>query len=523
MRSRARRALGVGLCSLAALFTAIGASATAAIASPARGGTVVIGSLTAQTLDPGALGYTPGQFGIDAAIYSTLFLPGSTKDPVLPGLATSYQYSKNLETLTINLRHGVSFQDGTPFNAQAVEWNLTRAGDLSTAASQNFVEVSSVTTKGKYQVIMHFKQPDALMIYVLSQTGATFMESPTAYASEGAVQFGITPVGAGPFKVQSDEPLQQLVLARWPGYWDARHVYLDELEYENVGTNQSVVLDDMESNEVQSYTILGVTAVPTVLQQAVSTPNIVETKGAKDLLLYLPMNTERAPFNNIQAREALEYCTDRTAIADSVEGGFSQPAPIYSGPGELYYPKGGPQAAMAKQPFPYDPSKGTQLVSSVGGMTFSVLAAAGQAVVIATALQQEWEACGMHVTVQPYTGNTQLALYESGSFQLAINQNGGYTNPGLVCSLLIPVAGTQSAYFYDSATMTKLCNATDYTTNPTALQGIWDRWYATAENLAVDIPLTSSENIYFDSKCLKGEFGILAGVDFNSAYYTCTP
>ena len=92
------------------------------------------------------------------AIYGQLFELGP-KGKIIPDLATGYKFSNGGKTITITLRQGVKFTDGTPFNADAVVWNLKR--DLkSSCTCKPTWPVTSVTATGPSTVQINLSAPD---------------------------------------------------------------------------------------------------------------------------------------------------------------------------------------------------------------------------------------------------------------------------------------------------------------------------------------------------------------------------
>ncbi|MBO0713927.1 MAG: hypothetical protein J2P59_04155, partial [Acidimicrobiales bacterium] len=192
---RSARALVV----VGAVVLALGASAFGGVSgkaqaaslgsqAPHKGGTMTVlensgGIGNWPSLDPGldpqAAAEDDAYF---QAIYGDLFQLNG-KSQIVPDLATSYAFSNGGKTVTINLRHGVSFTDGTPFNAAAVQYNIQR--DLNPAnacACIPFFPVSSVTTSGNYTVVLNLSRPFSPIISSFPEEPPNWIESPTAIA-----------------------------------------------------------------------------------------------------------------------------------------------------------------------------------------------------------------------------------------------------------------------------------------------------------------------------------------------------
>jgi peptide/nickel transport system substrate-binding protein len=501
--------------------------AAVAKATPKHGGVVTISSNGASSLDPiSPLWPTGSSYGFQ--IYGSLFDPTGTSGATLaPDLATGYKYSDGYKTLTVTLRKGVQFQDHTAFNAAAVAFNINRDASTVSNVSQYFTSLASVATPNKYTVVIHLNQPDTNMVYVLGDTNAAYIASPTAVQSEGA-NFGLKPIGAGPFEITNNNPLVEQDLAAWPGYFDSKQRYLAGLKYLNVGTDSNVIYNDLATNAIQSWTAIGVSAAPNVLAEAAGNSSLHLTRGADLVYTFLPINTNKAPFNNPLAREAVAYCTDRGSIAKDVQGGWANPTPIFAGTSEQYYPTQGGGSVSAKlaaanklEPYQYSVAKGTALVSQIGGLSFTFNTTGGQTEVVATALEQEWAQCGIKASINLLTGSQPFADYATGNYQISTQINGGIFDPAIYVPLYSVPTAADDKFGFNSPTVTNLLDATNLASNPTALQGIWSRVWGTEDKLAVNIPVISGPNLYFTNKCLKNVGFIEAGQIFRSAYFAC--
>src|SRR5580658_5167200 len=123
-----------------------GSPQVSASTKPTVGGSITIGGYSVTSLDPFNIGYTAGNDGnaVGQTVYGSLFLsPSKTGGQPVPNLATGYSYNKAATKLTINLRHGLRFQDGSALDAAAVVWNMQRADQPTTGVYSDFNGVSS--------------------------------------------------------------------------------------------------------------------------------------------------------------------------------------------------------------------------------------------------------------------------------------------------------------------------------------------------------------------------------------------
>lgn len=219
-RARTALRLGAGVAAAAMTLTACGGGSSTSGASAAGSGnsTITIGT----TFPPGTLDPTVGTQGSDLGyldfVFDTLIKQNPQTGALEPMLATSWKYmgTDNLE-LAVFLRHGVTFQDGTPFNAAAVVSYSTafiKAGDIANLLQY----VTNVTAVGNDEVIYHLSQQNAELPYGLTGR-AGMIPSPTAVAKEGK-SFATDPVGAGPFKFVSETQGASYNFTSFPGYWN---------------------------------------------------------------------------------------------------------------------------------------------------------------------------------------------------------------------------------------------------------------------------------------------------------------
>lgn len=155
---------------------------------------------------------------------------------VIPGLATDWQVDEEDTTRWVfTLREGVTFHDGSPFNAEAVVWNVQKVLDEEAEhydASQVGVTASRMPTLrsaeaiDEYTVALHTSEPDSFLPINLTNL---FMASPvhwqakfeeTGDAESAWAAFAADPSGSGPFRVTSFTPRERLELAPNEDYWD---------------------------------------------------------------------------------------------------------------------------------------------------------------------------------------------------------------------------------------------------------------------------------------------------------------
>lgn len=149
---------------------------------------------------------------------------------IVPQLATEWNWSADGKELTMKLREGVKFHDGTPFNAEAVVYDIERAMTLPESRRKSELKsVDKVEATGEYEVKFTLKNPDVTLLASLSDR-AGMMVSPTAAREMGA-NFGNKPVCSGPFKFVERVQQSRIVLEKFEDYWNKDNIFIDKVTY----------------------------------------------------------------------------------------------------------------------------------------------------------------------------------------------------------------------------------------------------------------------------------------------------
>ncbi|MHB1911492.1 MAG: ABC transporter substrate-binding protein, partial [Acidimicrobiales bacterium] len=372
--------------------TAASKSNSSSPGSPKRGGSLTI-ALEANwaAIDP-LKGTALDDGSVFSAVYDSLFSLNS-KGTAEPDLATSYAVSNGGLTYTIQLRHGVEFQDGTPFNAAAAVVNLDRVLNPANACAcrSSLAPIQSVAADGSYAITVQLKEPYAPLPTVLASFPG-MMASPAAIQKYGA-QLGFHPVGTGPFMFKSMVMNSSVHFVRWDHYWKSGEPYLDSLTFLAGSTSPS------EYAAVREGTIQVDNLVATQeYLQAVKNPSVHVVVTPAWGTTFIMMATNHPPFNNRLARLAVSYATDQAALQKAFGiPGLSLPTESPLPPASWAYPgKNVPGYAG------YDLAKAKALVKQLGGLTFSLSVAQTADMSLYDALQAEWKAAGMNVSIVSY-------------------------------------------------------------------------------------------------------------------------
>ena len=234
-----------------------------------------------------------------------------------PGLAKTWKFT-DLKTLVLDLVDGVKFHDGTPFNAEAVKFNLERyKNDPRSNVKSDLGTVDKVEVTGPSQVTIRLNKPNVGLPTILTNR-VGLMVSPTSIQEKGP-NVDRNPVGTGPFKFVSWQDNDSFVLTRNENYWRPGLPYLD-------GINMRII---SELNTVARTVIAGETDVALNLQPqqkvvADRSPNVV-TKVFPSLVPYGAfINYSRPPLDDMRIRQALNYAINRDEINKVAALGLGQ-------------------------------------------------------------------------------------------------------------------------------------------------------------------------------------------------------
>jgi peptide/nickel transport system substrate-binding protein len=396
------------------------------------------------------------------AVYGELFeLTAGGKET--GDLATGYSFANGGKTVDITLRQGVKFSDGTPFNAAAVVWNWDRDLAGTCSCKPVFIGKPVITATGPYSVSIALSYVDAPFINALQGDIFNWIASPTAVKKLGEKAFALKPVGAGPFTVVSDVPSSLLVLKRNPNYWQKGLPYLNSLTFKPVASDEAA-LTAMESNAGQAYEGMSTTALVSAFKAKFQTTAEPSTSPYD-----IQLNTKIAPFNNIKAREAIYYATDAALLDKSLFGDTYPVGESFTAPAGLFYEQTVPGYIT------YDLAKAKALVKSLGGLSFTLgTISVPTATELNEAIQTEWTAAGMKVTLASWDLTGLIAQFEGGKWQSMLQTAGAY-DPGTGVGVGFRFESTSPFTGVFSTTLDGILNAAAGTTNNTQRNSLYDQ------------------------------------------------
>jgi peptide/nickel transport system substrate-binding protein len=292
-------------------------------------------------------------------IYSSRLLDVSNAGEMGPNLAERWEQTDEL-TVTLNLRRDIQFNDGTPFNAEAVKYTVERGQSAQLAAPPRatLVQIRQVEMPDSHTVVLRLGERNAAFLELMAgQAGRVI--SPTAHQQMGDDRFNRQPISAGPYTVREIVPDGESVFLRnenWP-MTDAaggRLPYFDRVRVKVIPEDAASIAA-LRTGEID-------------MDYVVEMPNIPQIRGQRGLAVETLDNarftvaeylTNGAPTNNLALRKALNHAMDRNESNQVLAAGLGQPA---RGPlTELSWAHD-PNAPY----YEYDPAKVRQYLAEAG-------------------------------------------------------------------------------------------------------------------------------------------------------------
>lgn len=352
---------------------------------------VVMQSADAKTLDP-TMNRETSTFNVLLNIFDGLLF----KNPdgsYSPALATSWK-AVNPTTWRLELRHGVTFQNGEPFDANAVKFTIDRILDptVKSPIARGFSFISSVDVVDPYTIVIHTKTPQPLAEEYFAEL---LIVPPTYFQKVGAEAFAKAPIGTGPYEVVSWKRDDALTLKANPNYWRGpaaiKNVVFKPVpealtRFSSLSAGQADLITQVPPSLVSSIRSAPGVRLETVDGDRVIYIGINETKGNPAL-------------KDARVRRALNLAVNRKGIVQGIFGGLATPTTAMLTSIDFGY---NPNL----KPYPYDPAKAKQLLAEAGyahGLKLTLGTPNGRYVndvQVAQAVASQLEAVGITVNLQ---------------------------------------------------------------------------------------------------------------------------
>jgi len=346
---------------------------------------------------PRVLGYAPemgprDELGVIPAFERVMdYVIVNGKLELVPYLAESVTVAKDHRSITIKLRKGIKFHDGSDMNAEAVAWNYQICKDNQRLQYDKYVEKIEVTDP--YTVVLRITDYHNLLLHGL---GWVPIYSKQAWDKAGGGNIDKSKewaraniVGTGPFKLAEYKRDNYLKFVRNENYWQKGKPYLD-------GITTHYVPDPVTASAMLQSKEADMWADPPISDQSdLEKKGFVRHTGPNTWLMQLIPDTKNSPvWQNKLVREAAEYAIDKGAIAKALGFGYYVPTTMLAPPGRWGFDP-------AYKGRSYNPSQARKLLAEAGypnGLKVNLLVMAGAAnQAAATALKRYMDDAGFQV------------------------------------------------------------------------------------------------------------------------------
>ena len=276
---------------------------------------------------------------------------------IVPDLAKSWEVLDGGKTYVFHLEEGVTFHDGTDFDAEAAKWNIDRILDpeVKSWVRPYYEGIDKVEIVDKYTLRIRMKEPSGALLTAL---GGYFqgipMISRKAFETYGK-DWLRNPVGTGPYIFKEWVPGKHVILEKNPNYFKKGLPYIDTLEF-RIMKDPLTASTALRAGEIDFVMRVPMQQVPLLEKspglKVVTGPEMAPTIGL--------LNLRVKPFDDVRARRAVGgYGLNRAEIAKVAFQGRAHPL-------VSVVPPGVPDAIDLNEMYPYKPDEAKRLLQELG-------------------------------------------------------------------------------------------------------------------------------------------------------------
>ena len=329
--------------------------------SEGEGGDLVIATQSdAVTLDPHGSNDTPSS-NVQANIYETLVVQDENME-LQPGLAEEWEAVED-NVWEFKLREGVTFHDGSEFNAEVVKANLERVIDPEVGSPRAFLYsmITDIEAVDDYTVRITTEYPFSPLPSHLAHPGGGMMsleaiEGDYASMEEGnepGTYINENPIGTGYFKFESWSPGTEVVLTKNEDYW-GEPARLDSVTFKVVPEDLTRIAE-LETGVAHVTDPLS----PSDVAQVEATDGLYVNQQGSVRTNYIGFNMEKEPFDDVRVRQAISMAIDKEQIIEGIYDGIGTPAIGPLAPDVFGYDE-------SLSGIEYDPEQAKELLAEAG-------------------------------------------------------------------------------------------------------------------------------------------------------------
>ncbi len=330
-------------------------------------------------------------------VYESLFKPNENGS-VDPWLLESYEMDSEAMTYTFNIRPGITFSDGTAFDAEALKWNLDHYLEvgLRVEALLSSVESTEIIDEDTVQLNLHTWS--SIIPYAYSREPG-YMTSPTFFNANDEATIEANPCGTGPFVMTNWEYDVSKRFEARDDYWGG-DVNLDAVEY-IIYTDNLVATAALQSEEIDALLAVNSTTADTLAASGGVNIGTCAVKSHDYLLVFNSLNTAgNDPTGDLLVRQAISHAINSEEMVAAVFGDYAI-ARNQFGVGEYFY-------SDTVQGYEYNPERAKELLTEAGypdGFEVNLTVdSAGVMPELATIIQSYLAEVGITVNIKMLSG-----------------------------------------------------------------------------------------------------------------------
>jgi peptide/nickel transport system substrate-binding protein len=322
--------------------------------------------------------------------------------------------------LTLNLRQGVTFHDGSAFTAEDVIASLERILDEETGSSTrtNLLSIASMEAPDDYTVVLTLSLPDVPLVAALSSINTAILPSEIIAEGDPAVDA----IGTGPFMLESWLPEEKTILKANPDYW-GDGPYVDGIEIRII-PDEATIMAALRAGEVD----FAMFNDPLIATLPVGNADITINRAPEISYHVLQLRAAVEPLNILEVRQAISCAINRQEVVDVAalgEGQVTGPLtmPAYRIPtDELFC-------------YEQDVEMARDLMKQAGmedGFTLPLMVAVAEpptALSEAQVIQDQLKAINIEIEIESLEFATYVDRWLAADFSAAIALNGGRPDP----------------------------------------------------------------------------------------------
>ena len=479
---------------------------------PSRGGTLrVTIPYNPAALDP-ITGRNAPDFNALYAIFDALidFEPDTLE--LRPGLAREWTFTDPL-TLVLDLQEGVKFHDDTPFDAEAVKFNLERTrNDPRSNVKGDLAAVDAIEVTGPLQVTLRLKQPNAGLPAILTnRSGCIVSPASIKAAADGNVDRN--PVGTGPFKFAEWRDNDLIRVEKNPDYWQKDQPYLDGINF-RIANELNTAARTVVAGEADLALNLGGQQIATAKRD----PELIAEATPTLTFWTMAFNYGAPPLNDVRVRQALSYAINRDDLNKVLMLGLGEPS-------STIFPSGfwatDPETAHF---YKHDVAKARSLLAEAGfpdGIDIEGWGWPDQASVQRTEMiVSQMAEAGIRLKITPApAAQTMQNFYIQKKGSVSLNAGGGIPDPSLAYERLFAASGFFNASGIELDGFRELLDATVATADHEERQAALHKLQRFVVENALHMPLFISAGMSVRTKRIQGfKFGLTIGPKFHKVW-----